>query len=960
MPLELRPHQVSAREAVEKELAVEGRATVVMPCATGKTLLQLVVANEYSRVLILEPSLALIRQTLQRARQENIVTGRALLCVCSDQGVAKDEWKVDEADLGIPVTTESSEIRVVLSGRERVLAFCTYQSLPLLAAGLPAGFEFDIGVFDECHRTAGTADKKFGAGLLDSNIAIRKRFFATATPKVFAFGGDPEEVRRPTHSMDNTDSYGRTVFAMSVRDAIEKGIICDYQVLVSATTEAMAQSALEKAGETMFPQSQTPVELVAAQLSVLKAIEVTGSRRVITYHSTIAEAQEFASDGLDLFRAAGVATFHIFGAMASSQRQAVIDAFLAHDGPAVITNARCLSEGVDVPAIDLVALMSKRESVVDVVQILGRALRPYPGKSTGYIMLPIFVDSEHAADQALAGSELAITWEILHSILETEDAPTEYQAIGSPTYGYQRGNYISGRGNLRVVAPEGLLQTLERGITVRPVSRLGYASEQMLEAARAFKAREGHLRVVVTHSEGPYKLGAWLKRMRRLRSLGRLNPSIEKALNELGMDFGGRARSADQYVRELSDFHQQTRHWKLPPKAPWGSLRSFVKKVRSKNKSGTLDPALREQLVAIGFPFDSDLTRTETLAIVASQVKSEGTVELAWKKLSATQKRWLRNRKLRKDQGRLSAEQQAAIVAAGIDLDNLPVERISVLDRLAGEAAFERNLEALKSYLGSAGSRLTFGKERHRGVQLAEFLKRCRREEANGTLPADRRNALDALGFDWRTSHRKKRNESSVRSHLETLAAFRQEHGHMRLPTTREYARVRNFVQSQRKNRSKLSPTRVAELEAVGFTWSFEEEAWEMYLAELKRHRSAGTQPAAASPLANYLRRLERLHRDGELDAEKRRALDDAGVAWARSEGLDIAMFARLARIAKKFGRVNVMSIAKREADLAQWLSLQIQALHDGTASPDLSTKLEKFGVRTTARIAKPASSQAR
>ena len=218
MALTLRPHQQTAADAVLAELAVADRANVIMPCASGKTLLEIRVAHEFRRVVFLEPSLALIRQALQRAREDGLDQGRRVVCVCSDSGVAKDEWRVDERELGIPVTTDAGEIRDQLSfGNEGVLVFCTYQSVPLLLQGTPSGFEFDIGIFDESHRTAGPAEKTFGLGLRSDKLRIRKCFFATATPRVYSVDERPDGgSARAMHSMDDPAVYGKTVYRMSV------------------------------------------------------------------------------------------------------------------------------------------------------------------------------------------------------------------------------------------------------------------------------------------------------------------------------------------------------------------------------------------------------------------------------------------------------------------------------------------------------------------------------------------------------------------------------------------------------------------------------------------------------------------------------------------------------------------------------------------------------------------------
>lgn len=951
MPLTLRPHQVEAEAAVKAEFEISDRATVVSPCATGKTLLELAIARPFRRVLILEPSLALIRQTLQRARAENILEGRTLLCVCSDVGIARDEWKVDEGELGIPVTTEATRIREVIGGAQGDLfTFCTYQSLPLLAAGLPTGFEFDLGIFDECHRTAGPVEKRFGAGLSDKVIRIRKRLFATATPRVFSDRGALPLKRAVSHSMDDVEVYGRIAFQMSNRDAIEKGIICDYQVLVSATTEAVARDAIERAREMILPQGQIPVERVASQLAVLKAIEVCGARRVVTYHSTIAEAQDFSADVLDLFHDAGVSTFHIYGAMPSSQREAVIEAFLACEGPSLISNARCLSEGVDVPAIDLIALMNKKESVGDVVQILGRAQRPYPGKATGYIMLPLFINGDQPPEQALSNSELAITWEILHTILETDEAPTDFHVErAARESGTTRGQSTS-RGHLRVVAPDNVLAALEKGITVRPVSRLSHDREQMVEAARQFKDREGHLRVSRFHVEGTYKLGAWLQRMRKLRAAGRLDPQLESELNSLGVDFGAATKSNESFVRELQDFHQKHGHWQVPRGAPWTSLWRFVRGAHRAYRNESIAADLKLSLDEIQFPFDSSRSMWARLCDdIAARVLAAGSLHAAWTDLTAQQKRWLRGCKIRKDAGSLSEAELLPLRNAGVDLESLPVGKVSHLERLAGDAAFERSIAALRDFLETSPVQEVGSRLRHQGVHLGDFLKRSRRLAARGLLSSEREASLDALGIDWRTGVMK--NIASER--LAELKAYRELHGHQRVPPKKEFKRLRGFIQAQRKNREKLSATRLKELEEVGFTWDMQSDTWEFYIAAMRRARASGDELAADGPVANYLRTLLRKHREQQLPPHQLQILSDLGLTWARGEGESFAMIARLARIARKYGKVNLETMLRRERDLLAWVNDQRKRAATDALDADTANALRKCGLKLMASAVK-------
>jgi superfamily II DNA or RNA helicase len=953
MALVPRPHQADAAQAVLSALASRRRATLVMPCATGKTLVQLMVASRFRRVLCLEPSLALIRQTLQRAREEGLLEDRALLCVCSDDGVARDAWRVDEAELGVPVTTDPAEIkRVLRDGMAGAIVFCTYQSLPLLAEGLPAGFEFELGIFDECHRTAGPIGKRFAIGLTDACMPIQRRMFATATPKVLS-APEEQESELQANSMDDAETYGDIVYRMSVREAIAKELICDYQVLVSATTESAAREAMVRAKDLILPQGEVPVELVGAQLSVIRAMQQCGARRVVTYHSTIADAQDFAGDTLGLFEEAGIATFHIFGAMPSRQRSAVIEAFLACSGPALISNARCLTEGVDVPAIDLVALVSKRESLGDVVQILGRALRPFPGKETGYVMLPLFVDATIAPEQALSQSDLAVTWEILHTILETDDDPTDFRTMRTGVEGGARGASAS-RGKLRVVASDDVLPALERGIVVRSVVRLAHERDTMMKALAEYCAREGHARVPRTHVEGHYRLGAWLRRMRKLRAGGRLDPMLESELAKLGVEFGTKVHDDEQRLDELEDYYRRRNTWAVPRKTPWSALALYVAQLRKDARDGSLAPTVRGRLEKMGFPLDRhEQSWARRLASLKTAIMGAESLEAAWGKVEDLDRRWLRRTQKRRRAGRLSEGQAEELRKLGVDLSaELPADRHEHLPRLKGEESFARNLRALSDHLTGKESPVVDRDVRHDGVNVWEFVNRCRKLFRRGALSTSQIERLDATGAHWRPP------SDIARDYMVRLKEFKEQHGHMRLPTSKEYKRLRNFVQSQRKNRAKLPAERIRELEAIGFTWDLATDTWQKHLHAMQRARANGEDPFAGAQ-GEYLRGLQRKHRAGQLSDEKLSALAELGLPWARVNGEETAMIARLARLARTFGKVNVETMMKREKDLQSWVHAQRVRAADGTIDSATEESLKRYGVKLGANEKKKSEHKA-
>lgn len=257
------PHQQEALTAIAQGLAVNDRATVVMACGTGKSLVALWAAEhqQSQRLLVLVPSLALVRQLLHEWLRETALSQFTFICVCSDPTVAKgaDDVIVHQADLDFPVTTDSAVVRQFLSKPFAgvKIVFSTYQSAQVVAAGLPVNADgqaqpFDLAVFDEAHKTASREGTRFSFALEDTNLPIRKRLFFTATPRHYDVRKkDKEGENTLVYSMDKPAVYGPVVHTLSFAEAARRGIICDYKVVISVVTSAMVDDHLLKHGEVI-------------------------------------------------------------------------------------------------------------------------------------------------------------------------------------------------------------------------------------------------------------------------------------------------------------------------------------------------------------------------------------------------------------------------------------------------------------------------------------------------------------------------------------------------------------------------------------------------------------------------------------------------------------------------------------------------------------------------------------
>ncbi|MFQ5688418.1 MAG: DEAD/DEAH box helicase family protein, partial [Candidatus Scalindua sp.] len=254
------PHQDEAIKDILNTLKDEDRATALMACGTGKTLVALWVSErmDCQDILVLLPSLTLVRQTLHEWLRETEWLHLSYLCVCSDPTVASkelDSIKINQSDLDFAVTTESSTVKQFLSQSTkgvRVL-FSTYQSAHIVAEGMDNKFRFDLGIFDEAHKTAGREGKKFGFALKDDNLLIKKRLFLTATPRHYNLNkknkeGDFDLV----YSMDNPDVYGEIAHQLSFAKAARQDIICNYKVIISVVTSEQVSKELLKRGEVLI------------------------------------------------------------------------------------------------------------------------------------------------------------------------------------------------------------------------------------------------------------------------------------------------------------------------------------------------------------------------------------------------------------------------------------------------------------------------------------------------------------------------------------------------------------------------------------------------------------------------------------------------------------------------------------------------------------------------------------
>lgn len=448
---EPREHQREAIEAVRQGFQETERGKLIMACGTGKTftalrLMEDVVPPE-GRVLFLAPSISLVAQSLREWTAESLQPFHALV-VCSDSKVGRDEEDISTHDLAYPATTDSKKLSkavAVLAKGRRTIVFSTYQSIQVVADAQKAGLgEFDLIICDEAHRTTGltlpSEDPSQFVKVHDNAVVkAKKRLYMTATPRIFAEKSKSKanEAEAVLFSMDDKDTYGEEFYRLGFGKAVDRDLLSEYKVLIVAVKEGeMAKLAnnfnnaykidekkaidinfatkiigswkgLSKRGLVLVGEDGQEEAITEDTAPMRRAVafskSIKDSKQTQEIFGKLVETYRQSHDGEDEAFAGMVACQidHVDGTMNALKRQSALDwlkSDVAEGQCRVLSNARCLSEGIDVPALDAVVFFDTRESIVDIVQSVGRVMRKAPGKQFGYIILPVCIPSERVKD----------------------------------------------------------------------------------------------------------------------------------------------------------------------------------------------------------------------------------------------------------------------------------------------------------------------------------------------------------------------------------------------------------------------------------------------------------------------------------------------------------------------------------------------------------------------------------
>lgn len=380
----------------------------IMACGTGKTVvfIHYLKYKKVNKIVIALPSLHLVKQTYQNVRK-TLGKTRNILCICSDLDI--DDLTCGEAANGKELyneylasdyekifTTNINIIRRRISGK-KIIVLTTYQS-----SGLLKDCEFDLGIFDEAHKTVN--NEHFGFLLYDDNCKINERVFFTATPRYFK--GKNEDVV----SMCNENIYGKEVFCYPFKKAIENGYILDFKIVLYVAPEGLEELVYEKwiTDNKLCINGDNVVatDFISAIQLCLHIKENKCVKRILTYHNTVNNAVRYTKVLKYVFEKYDIVNkvFVMSGSTKMKDRQLIFDEFEKFDGISVICSAKVLNEGVDIPCVDTVCFVDPRKSTIDVTQCVGRAMRLHDNMKECYVLIPVMfdkIDEKHNYKQVL-------------------------------------------------------------------------------------------------------------------------------------------------------------------------------------------------------------------------------------------------------------------------------------------------------------------------------------------------------------------------------------------------------------------------------------------------------------------------------------------------------------------------------------------------------------------------------
>ncbi|MFF4054135.1 Helicase associated domain protein [Streptomyces chartreusis] len=796
MAVKLRDHQIEAVSAIVRGLdippggiPVNGlRGQVHAACGTGKTIIAAAAAKRLvpkGRILVLVPTLDLLTQTVQAWRE--VGHSGPAVAVCSLQ---------DDPELwNLKVRATTNPVQLALwHGSGPVTIFGTYASLGVLAEAFEGAYgqqltPMDLTVVDEAHRTSGSMGKAWADVHSQGVIPSHRRLYLTATPRIWqerpagwevAAGALDPLPEMMAASMDDEGIFGPVLYKLSLASAVSRGLLARYQIIVLELQDPVVTPE-RLMGEDRHTEEVRGQRLGALQAALLHTMEQHGLQTCITFHHRTIEAQAYA-EGLERVAAklhanepekypAKIWANWLCGEHVPERRRDVLGKFGTTARRAVLSNCRVLGEGVDIRAVDSVALLDPKGAPHDIVQAIGRALRQKPGQGKlASLIVPVFLQPEEKPEDMFTSGSFRPLVKVLEGLRAHDEEAIELLAIPQEP----QKDVAQPSQNIGTAPEEGEEESrlLLRFAAPRdPVMVADWVSFNVIDTERqdwargwaklkAYVERVGNARVPYGHRECATPLGQWVAEQRRAHRAGEMSGQRAQRLERLGMVWSVADERFQENLEAAKAYYEQ--HWTLcAPRTATALDRPIGQWLSNLRRPGALEghPEWKTALEAVdedwnpAWPAEWQRHYAALRELVADE---EGQTEVlpGFTVHGMDIGKWLARQRKSEVWAALTDGQRERLEAVGV-IPAAPELEAPAKPSTAPVSAFERGIAALAQYKARTGSvtvprghveRLEDGTE----VKLGVWIMNQKGRRAK--LTVDKLAALGALGLNWAAS----------------------------------------------------------------------------------------------------------------------------------------------------------------------------------------------------------------
>jgi hypothetical protein len=814
----------------------------------------------------------------------------------------------------------------------------------------------DLVIADEAHRCAGKSDTVFGTVLNDRLINADRRLFATATPRIYrtSLKKAAEEFGVEVVDMSDEKSFGKRFHTLTFGEAIKREQLTDYRVLIVGVDDQRTREWIENRRLVATDTGHTTdAKSLAAQIGLLKAIKDWNLRRLISFHSRVKGARLFSEDIVqvsewldDAHRPSGhLRAEFVSGEMPTIERRQKLMRLknVGNGDIGLLSNAKCLSEGVDVPALDGVAFIDPRSSEIDIIQSVGRAIRLSENKTMGTIVIPVFIEQTENSEEALAASDFKPIWDVLEALKSHDERLSDELDQLRIELGAKRRWSVGASDLTKIVfdLPTSVNENFAQSLRARLVEKATESWMFWFGLLERFVEERGHSQVVGSYkTEAGYSLGSWVTDQRALEN--QLEPDRRRRLEELpGWSWDPLSDQWEEGFAYLKEFSDQHDHCRVPLEYRRRDGYRLGKWVQTNRQRGSLDhPDRRKRLEALpGWSWNTRLERWEEgFALLKQFSDRHGHCQVPYHyevenghKLGV----WVAKQRDRKSKMKLARKQL---------LEAMPGWSWAELaDR------WDRYFSKLQQFVDRRGSQVPHRYKTEDGLRLGDWVSRQKGFFRDGKLEPERQQRLEALpGWVW------PRQTDRWEKGFAELKRFSDQEGHSRVPErykTEDDFPLGAWVLSQRE--SKIDdPHRQQRLAALpDWAWTPEanrlEAQWEKGFANLKQfsEQEGHSQVPAryktrdGYPLGVWASKQRGKKNDGTFPDRDRQQRLEALPGWSWSPQADrlVALweksFAKLKQFTEREGHSQVPGSYHSEDgyELGNWVRIQRVKKNDGS-----------------------------